>query len=347
MSYIIYVFPIHIITAWITGHLWPWPLIVGLSLSVSTLVTLCFRAKLTTPWLKALLHTGMGAGYLMSLITGLGLLLSSLYPVSPLILALGSLIMGSLLFSVAWVQGQRIHLRPVSIQHAKICRSHRFVFISDVHVGTRSNRHLHKIISRIQALSPEFVLIGGDLIDSSAITINHLDAFKRLTMPIYFVTGNHEYYLKHHATLLSQLEQVNIKWLNNNSIQHDTIHLIGISDNQSIQEQTSHVTQRMKKYPHAFSLAIIHKPHCFDAMPIPPDLMLSGHTHNGQLFPFGWLVKCQFPRIYGRYIKHNHTLYVSSGVGTWGTPLRLGSINEIVSIELNPLVNFENMRPHD
>ena len=66
------------------------------------------------------------------------------------------------------------------------------------------------------------------------------------------------------------------------------------------------------------------------------DLMLSGHTHNGQIFPFNLLVKQQFKRIAGLYIEKDARLYVSSGTGTWGPLMRLGSMNEITLFDLLP-----------
>ena len=64
--------------------------------------------------------------------------------------------------------------------------------------------------------------------------------------------------------------------------------------------------------------------------------MLSGHTHNGQIFPFGLLVKLKFKNLYGNYNKNSSNLYVSSGAGCWGPRMRLGTSNEIVKISIGP-----------
>ena len=66
------------------------------------------------------------------------------------------------------------------------------------------------------------------------------------------------------------------------------------------------------------------------------DLMLCGHTHNGQIVPFNRLVKRYFPRIAGRYEAGATVLYVSPGTGTWGPTMRLGSSNEITVFDLSP-----------
>ena len=64
--------------------------------------------------------------------------------------------------------------------------------------------------------------------------------------------------------------------------------------------------------------------------------MLSGHTHNGQLMPFNLLVRLQFKAVYGRYDNGQNQAYVSSGAGTWGPPMRLGTQNEIIHLTLSP-----------
>ena len=65
--------------------------------------------------------------------------------------------------------------------------------------------------------------------------------------------------------------------------------------------------------------------------------MLSGHTHNGQIFPFNFIVKLKFKFIYGLYSMNNSNLYVSSGVACWGPKIRLGSKNEIIHLKLGKI----------
>ena len=93
-------------------------------------------------------------------------------------------------------KGKTIELKTIVIETDKIAKPCQFVFISDVHIGTQSVEYLNMLLDKIKALNPDYVCIGGDLVDSSAVTINQLKAFKTLSMPVYFVTGNHEYYLK-------------------------------------------------------------------------------------------------------------------------------------------------------
>ena len=66
------------------------------------------------------------------------------------------------------------------------------------------------------------------------------------------------------------------------------------------------------------------------------DLMLCGHTHAGQIFPFDLITRRYFPNLHGLYSKNGAHLYVSTGTGTWGPAMRLGSVNEITMINLLP-----------
>ena len=87
-----------------------------------------------------------------------------------------------------------------------------------------------------------------------------------------------------------------------------------------------------------FTILMYHRPDGLeDAARSGIDLMLCGHTHNGQIVPFHWLVKRYFPRIAGRYEAGATVLYVSPGTGTWGPTMRLGSSNEITVFQLSPV----------
>ena len=81
-----------------------------------------------------------------------------------------------------------------------------------------------------------------------------------------------------------------------------------------------------------FNIYLTHKPSLFNILNL-SGLVLSGHTHNGQIFPFNLIVKMKFPHVYGFFKKENTDLYVSSGSGCWGPRMRLGSNNEIIILE--------------
>ena len=80
---------------------------------------------------------------------------------------------------------------------------------------------------------------------------------------------------------------------------------------------------------------MVHQPSIWSGAPDSTDLMLSGHTHNGQIFPFNLLVRVKFKNIYGIYKRLSSTLYVLSGSGTWGPKMSLGTKNEIIFISIS------------
>ena len=176
----------------------------------------------------------------------------------------------------------------------------------------------------------DFILIGGDLIDSSQFKLSDLEIFKKIKKPILFCTGNHDYYIKGSKDKLNQLSKYNITYLNNRSKLIKNFNIIGINDNQSIEEQKNVALRYFDK--NRFNIYLTHKPSLFNILNL-SGLVLSGHTHNGQIFPFNLIVKIKFPHVYGFFKKGNTDLYVSSGSGCWGPRMRLGSNNEIIILE--------------
>ena len=178
------------------------------------------------------------------------------------------------------------------------------------------------------------LLIGGDMIDSNSFKMDSLKYFNRILKPIYYVSGNHEYYLLNFEDKFLQLSKFNIKFLNNQALIIDDINLIGVSDNISVKQKINFIKKKSKI--NFFNITLVHKPNIWESVKSSSDLMLSGHTHNGQIFPFNLLVKLQFKYIYGLYKEKTSRLYVSSGIGCWGPKMRIGSNNEIVHILIHP-----------
>ena len=113
-----------------------------------------------------------------------------------------------------------------------------------------------------------------------------------------------------------------------------SVNLIGVSDNQPVRRQAEIVDELTDKSK--FNLLMVHQPSVWEAVSGSVDLMLSGHTHNGQIFPFYLFVRMQFKTVYGLFSAKGSDLYVSSGSGTWGPRMRLGTQNEIVKIDIRP-----------
>ena len=208
------------------------------------------------------------------------------------------------------------------------------MFIRDVQLGTNSIFHLIKILDKIEFIEYDFILIGGDLIDSSSFNLSELSIFKkRITKPIYFVTGNHEYYIENYQDKLNTLNKFGIITLNNNNISFGDINLVGIDDKQLPAKQVDRYLENRED--NKFNILLVHKPSIWEKINDKTDLMLSGHCHNGQIMPFNLLVRFRFKYIYGLH-KHNSAyLYVSSGSACWGPRMRVGTYNEINVIQIN------------
>ncbi len=114
------------------------------------------------------------------------------------------------------------------------------------------------------------------------------------------------------------------------------IQLIGIDDAESV-DQVAVQLPLIERASGKYNVLLYHRPlGWLDAFADGVDLMLSGHTHNGQIFPFNWLVRAQFSRLQGLYSASSGAgqHYVSPGTGTWGPIMRLGSNNEITVFNL-------------
>jgi predicted MPP superfamily phosphohydrolase len=152
-------------------------------------------------------------------------------------------------------------------------------------------------------------------------------------MPVYLSIGNHERYIGLDK-VVPLLEEAGVRVLRNNSVLADGLQLIGIDDADDV-HQVGRELANITLDPRCFKVLLYHRPLGWDAaVQANIDLTLSGHTHNGQIFPFNWLVKQQFKLITGLHRSGQCQLYVSPGTGTWGPVMRLGSRNEITCIDL-------------
>lgn len=211
----------------------------------------------------------------------------------------------------------------------------RFVQITDVHIGSRSIAFLESVVRRINQLAPDFVCITGDLVDVSGITEDQLRSLNNIAVPVYFTIGNHEKYEDLDA-IIGRLENLGVKVLRNASVWYrDDLQVIGIDDMDDamqVERQLANIDVNTE----AFVLLLYHRPRGLEsAAKAGVDLMLSGHTHNGQIFPFNLVVNRVFPRINGLYYEGMTRLYVSAGTGTWGPVMRIGTKSEITLFELN------------
>ena len=297
---------------------------------VSLIITFYLRTKVTFKPLKLLVYVGMVLGFYGFFLALLGMFLQQFVPVYYVIVGFPILLVSIILYG--FFNATKLVPIFINIKSKKVNKPYHFAFISDVHLGSQSTTHLIKILDLIKQQPVDALLIGGDLIDSCSFNIDDLNVLKKLPIPIYFVTGNHEFYLKDSENLIAQLNNYNINNIDFKHVIHKHIRLIGIGDNAKKSEKINF----LKRLPSSnlFTILIIHKPSLWPDISSYCDLMLSGHTHAGQLFPFQWFVKLQFPFYYGYRLVNELHGYVSSGAGCWGPNVRIGSNNEVVFIKI-------------
>lgn len=245
------------------------------------------------------------------------------------------LMLGGLAVVTAIIVSHHLAVKRVELPSDKLVTPRRIVQISDVHIGSRQGGFMRRIVNRINQLEPDVVVITGDLIDSSAVGIDALRALESIKAPAFFSIGNHERYADL-PKALEMLEQLKVKTLSQAAHIWEDIQLIGVDDADR-RDQVALMLPNVEIQPDYFNVLLYHRPVGWAAArQHDVDLMLSGHTHNGQIFPFNWVVRQQFDRIRGLHSNAHQHLYVSSGTGTWGPLMRLGSLNEISCIDLIP-----------
>lgn len=222
----------------------------------------------------------------------------------------------------------------------------RIVQLSDVHIGnTIGKAFLQECVDRINALEADIIVITGDLVDRKIEDAQEdLAPLKTLKSKYgtYFVLGNHEYYHGAEA-IAAYMPQLNIKALLNESViitdGTHKLNLIGLNDLQSLRFHTMPIdTYKAFENVDATRPTVVlsHQPKSIEVLEDKTyDLMLSGHTHGGQIFPFGFLVMLQQPFLAGLYdITDKKQIFVSRGTGYWGPPVRVFAPSEISVLDL-------------
>jgi len=239
------------------------------------------------------------------------------------------------------INARWLHVRRVEVKLQNLPESwHGRVaaLISDVHLGPVNGRgFMRRLVRKLIALGPDIVFVTGDLFDGTAIDVAAAAAPWRDLSPAlgtYFVTGNHEEF-SDPAKYLEAVSSSTIKVLNNEKVTVDGLDLVGVPYWASTRpDYLRSVLQRSGVARKRATVLLSHSPHALDvAESAGVSLQLSGHTHGGQFFPFTWLTR----RIFGAYTYGLHAfgrllVYTSSGAGTWGPPLRVGTRPEIVLI---------------
>ena len=277
----------------------------------------------------------MGASFILASLTLVMEMAVVFVPDQSRQIALLTLLLTALLIILAVAFSHHLAVKRHDVYSHKVTRLWRVAQISDVHIGSRQGGFMRRIVQRINQLEPDYVVITGDLVDSSAVGFDELQSIAELNARTYFIIGNHERYADLDK-IIAIADRLGLRTLRQESDLAGELNFIGIDDADRRDQVDLHlpgITWDKEK----FSVLLYHRPLGWEAaMEHGIDLMLSGHTHNGQIFPFNLVVKQQFNRISGMYRDRHHHLYVSSGTGTWGPLMRLGSRNEISVLDIRP-----------
>jgi predicted MPP superfamily phosphohydrolase len=238
--------------------------------------------------------------------------------------------------------------RPCAHRRCSAWRSRgfRIVQISDLHIGPILGRAFaEQLVARANALEPDLVALTGDLVDGGvgqlADEVAPL-AGLRARHGVYFVTGNHDHY-SGARRWCEKARELGMHVLRNQRVEirdGDTaFDLVGVDDHHGShfgrgggEDLGAALDGRDRSRP---AVLLAHDPSTFKrASTMAVDLQISGHTHGGQIWPFGILVHLAVPCVAGRFRRNGAELYVSRGTGFWGPPMRLFAPAEITEIVL-------------
>jgi len=253
------------------------------------------------------------------------------------------------LFSIALLAGlyglinaRLVRIRRVSVRLPGLPPSWRgrtALLLTDLHLGhINGPAFSRRIVAHAARLNPDIVFLPGDIFDGSKIDASILAAPLHALHPpfgTYFTTGNHDEFgnAAHYTDVLSR---IGIRVLDNERIIVDGLTIAGVSYGDSAYPiRLRAALESFHLVPGEASILLNHVP---NRLPLVEQagvsLQLSGHTHGGQVFPFTWFTRRAFGKFtYGLQRFGNLQVYTSSGAGTWGPPMRVGTHPEIVLLQ--------------
>jgi predicted MPP superfamily phosphohydrolase len=217
--------------------------------------------------------------------------------------------------------------------------------VSDIHMGSMvGKKRLARMVDSINSYRPDIIVIAGDLLDEkhAAIFKNDIGSPVRnlkSNYGIYAIPGNHEY-IGGIASSENYIKTLPLQWLKDTIVKvTDYVTIIGRDEldaqrmGHNPRKDLSELTKDLST--NTFNILLDHHPYqLHKTSKYPIDLQFSGHTHEGQLWPFSLITHRMYEIDHG-YMKINNTnFYVSSGFGTWGPPVRIGTIAEIVILDI-------------
>lgn len=252
-----------------------------------------------------------------------------------LVIVLGTLMYGSYLAYTPKVTEYNIAIKKSSSENLKI------VMLSDTHFGYLSGiKHAKRLVEEVNKLDADLILFPGDIIDDDLEIVEKKGIFNILSgleskYGVFGSLGNHDKYRGQMDNLIEAIETADIEMLYDEVfLLNDEIYIVGRKDKtESDRLATKELVAALDQSKPIFMLD--HQPYEFaQAEAAGIDLLVSGHTHKGQIAPGNLITNRLFENDYGYLQKGQLHSIVSSGYGFWGPPIRLGSQSEIVVINV-------------
>jgi len=205
----------------------------------------------------------------------------------------------------------------------------RAVHLTDLHIGAvHGKKYLARVVEKVNALGPDVVLITGDMTSGAPLEDDLFDGFKELKAPAYMSTGNHEFY-EGIEVMERMLDGTGVRMLRDEKVDMGGYSVFGLD---YMQEQGISGSRDFSMDGDEPVILMTHVPQMVN---LPKgSIILAGHYHAGQVFPFNFLGRFMVKYFRGLYQEDGVTIYVSPGTATWGPPMRFGSRNEITLLEL-------------
>jgi predicted MPP superfamily phosphohydrolase len=239
--------------------------------------------------------------------------------------------------NASWTRVRRISVKLPNLPATWVAR--KAALVSDLHLGNlRNGGFLRRIVAMVMQEKPDIIFVAGDLYDGTAIDAGRAaEPLREMKAPFgaYFVAGNHEQF-GDDTKYLSAVSATGVRVLSNERVDADGLQIIGVPFRHATHDE--HLRSVLAEIGVDRGRASILLTHAPDRPRIAEEagisLQLSGHTHLGQFYPWSWMARRIYRQfVYGLSRIGGMQVYTSSGAGTWGPPLRLGSNPEIVIIE--------------
>ncbi len=313
----------------------------------------------TLIWIGSLWLGVMFYGFIIVLIVDIFRLVNYIIPFHPsfmmnnplqtgrIILAGGALAMAVLLIA-GYINSLhpavKEYVIPLKGLHPSVSE-YRIVVFSDLHLGALVGKaRLEKVVEKVNRANPDLCVIAGDLFDESLTKVEWAsEPLSKIKARdgVFAVTGNHEYYIGVEKAV-GFMEKAGITVLRNRAVEiGGFLTLAGLNDatgaSQRRDEQIPISGILGNINPHLPVIMMHHTPiRLNEAASAGVSLMITGHTHNGQLWPAGYIAHAVYKLAPGLSIRGGMYVLNSSGAGTWGPPARIGSTPEISLLSLIP-----------